>query len=70
MEQEATDELHRIELHDLAAVVVFGVAPAKTHLTIDQAQQSAVGDGNAYESSRVSSCVAGALPACVGVVRS
>jgi hypothetical protein len=38
VEQEATDELHRIELHDLTAVVVFGVASAKTHLTIDQAQ--------------------------------
>ena len=47
MEQEATDELHRIERHDLAAVVVFGVAPAKTHLTLDQAQQSAVGNGDA-----------------------
>jgi len=47
VEQEATDELHRIELHDLTAVVVFGVAPAKTHLTIDQAQQSAVGNGDA-----------------------
>src|SRR5215472_9542506 len=47
MEQETTDELHRIELHDLDAVVMFGVAPAKTHLSIDQAEQSAVGDGDA-----------------------
>ena len=36
MEQEATDELHRIELHDLAVVVMLGVAPAKTHLTLDR----------------------------------
>ena len=47
MEQEATDELHCIELHDLAAVVMFGVAPAKTHLPLAQAQQSAVGNGDA-----------------------
>jgi len=44
--KEATDELDRIELHDLDAVVMFGVAPAKAHLTIDQAQQSAVGDSH------------------------
>jgi hypothetical protein len=38
------DELDRIEeVHDLDAVVMFGVAPAKTHLPIDQAQQSSVG---------------------------
>ena len=52
MEREATDELHRIELHDLAAVVMFGVAPVKTHLTIDQAQQSAVYDRLMHECYR------------------
>ena len=47
MEQEAADEFNRIELHDLDAVVVFGVTPANAHLTIVQAQQSTVGDGDA-----------------------
>ena len=34
VEQEAADELDRIEGHDLAAVVVFGVAPAEAHLAV------------------------------------
>ena len=34
VKQEAADELDRIEGHDLAAVVVFGVAPAETDLAV------------------------------------
>jgi hypothetical protein len=33
MEQEATDELHCIESHRAAAVVVPGVTPAKAYLS-------------------------------------
>jgi hypothetical protein len=51
MEQEVADELDRIEVHDLDAVVMFGVAPAKTHLAIDQAQQASVGVAGRYFST-------------------
>lgn len=34
VEQEAADELDRIELHDAAAVVVSGVSPAEAHLAV------------------------------------
>jgi hypothetical protein len=47
MEQKATGELHRIELHDAAAVVISGVAPAEVHLTVLEAEESSVGDGHA-----------------------
>ena len=46
VKQEATDELNRIEAHDLDAVVVSGVAPFKTHLSVVQVQEPAIGDGN------------------------
>ncbi len=46
MEQEAADELDRIEPHDAAAVVVPGVAPSETHLTVVEAEQSSVRDGD------------------------
>ena len=46
MEQETSDELDRIELHDAAAVVVSGIAPAKAHLSVVETEQSSVGDGN------------------------
>ena len=47
MQQEASDELHRIQgcLFDL--VVVFGVPPAKSDMALFQAQKSSVGDGHA-----------------------
>ena len=35
VKQEAADELDRIEGHDLDAIVVFGVAPAEAHLTVN-----------------------------------
>ena len=35
VEQEAADELDRIEGHDLDAVIVFGVPPAKAHLAVN-----------------------------------
>ena len=38
MEQEAADELCRIEGHDAAAVVVPGIAPAKAHLSVIEAE--------------------------------
>ena len=47
VEQEAADELDRIEGHDAAAVVVSGVPPAEAHLSVVEAEQSSVGDGDA-----------------------
>jgi hypothetical protein len=46
MEQETSDELDRIELQDAAAVVVSGIAPPKVHLSVVEAEQSSVGDGD------------------------
>ena len=46
MEQEAADELGRIESHDAAAVVMPGVAPAEAHLAVFEAEKSSVGDGD------------------------
>ena len=46
MEQEAADELDRVERHDAAAVVMPGVAPAEAHLAVIEAEESSVGDGN------------------------
>jgi hypothetical protein len=46
VEQEAADELDRIEGHDLDAVVMLGVAPAKAHLAVAKIEESAVGDGD------------------------
>src|SRR5215469_11466765 len=47
MQEEASDELHRIQgcLFDL--VVVFGVPPAKSDAALFQAQKSSVGNGHA-----------------------
>ena len=36
MEQEAADELDRIQGHDPDAVVVFGIAPAEAHLAVNE----------------------------------
>src|ERR1019366_10264855 len=47
VEQEAADELNRIELHDAAAVVVSGVPPAEVHLAVIETEKSSVGDGDA-----------------------
>src|SRR5271165_4624190 len=47
VEQEAADELDRIEGHDLDAVVVFGVAPAEAHLAVNEIEKPAVSDGDA-----------------------
>src|SRR5271167_666905 len=47
VEQEAADELDRIEGHDAAAVVVSGVSPAKARLSVVKAGQPSVGDGDA-----------------------
>jgi hypothetical protein len=46
VKQEATDELNRIKAHDLDAVVVSGVAPFKTNLSVVQVQEPAIGDGD------------------------
>ena len=47
MEQEAADELDRVEVHNGAAVVVSGISPAEAHLSAVEAEQSSVGDGDA-----------------------
>ena len=47
VEQEAADELDRIEGHDLDAVVVFGVAPAEAYLAVNEIEEPAVSDGDA-----------------------
>jgi hypothetical protein len=45
MEQEAADELDRIEVHDAAAVAMTGVPPAEAHLSVVEAEEPSVGDG-------------------------
>ena len=47
VEQETPDELDLIELHDAAAVVMTGVPPAEAYLSVIEAEQSSVGDGDA-----------------------
>jgi hypothetical protein len=46
MEQEAADELDRVERHDAAAVTMTRVAPAKAHLAVFETEESSVGDGD------------------------
>src|SRR5271155_3994417 len=38
VKQEATNELDRIQCHRLGTIVIFGIPPTKTHLTIFQSQ--------------------------------
>ena len=52
MKQEAANELDRVEGHDAAAVAMTGVPPSEAHLSVVEAEQSSVGDGNSV-------CVAG-----------
>jgi hypothetical protein len=47
MEQEAAHKLHRIQGHDLLLVAVCRITPAKSNLTVSEAQESTVGDGYA-----------------------
>src|SRR5271169_1399935 len=47
VEQKASDELYRIQRHDLNPIAVLGVPPLKSDLTVFEAQQPAVGDGHA-----------------------
>lgn len=46
VKQKAADELDRVEVHDAAAVVVSGIAPAKAHLAVLEAEEPSVGDSN------------------------
>jgi hypothetical protein len=46
VEQETADEFDRIEGHDAAAVAMTGVAPAEAHMSVVEAEESSVGDGN------------------------
>src|SRR5580658_1702761 len=46
MEQEAADELSGLKSHRAASVVVPGVAPAKAHLSVLEADEPSVGDGD------------------------
>ena len=46
MEQEKADELDCIEGHDAAAVAMTGVAPAEAHMSVFEAEESSVGNGN------------------------
>jgi hypothetical protein len=46
VEQEAADELNGLKSHRAAAVVVPRVAPAKAHLSVLEAYESSVGDGD------------------------
>jgi len=39
VEQEAADELDRVEGHDAAAVVMSGVSPAKAHLSVVETEE-------------------------------
>src|SRR5215475_11329772 len=47
MQQEAAYKLHCIQSHDLFLVAVGRIPPAKSNLTVFEAKQSAVGDGDA-----------------------
>src|ERR1700678_4525329 len=47
MEQEAADELDSFEARDAAAVAMPGVPPAEAHLSVFEAEQPCVGDGDA-----------------------
>ena len=47
VEQEAADELRGLKSHRAAAVVVPGVAPAKAHLLVLEADEPSVGNGDA-----------------------
>ena len=47
VKQEAADELDRVEGHDCTTVVMSGVPPAKSHLSLVEAEESSVGDGDA-----------------------
>jgi hypothetical protein len=46
MEQEAADELDRVELHGAAAVAMSGVSPSEANLAVIETEESSVGDGN------------------------
>ena len=46
MEQVAVDELSGLKSHRAAPVVVPRVAPAKAHLSVLEADEPSVGDGN------------------------
>jgi len=47
MEQEAAHKLQSIQGHGLLLVAVCGITPAKGNLTVLEAQESTVGDGDA-----------------------
>src|ERR1700678_2109106 len=47
MEQEAADELDSFEAHDAVPVAMPGVPPAEAHLSVFEAEQPSVGDGDA-----------------------
>jgi len=47
MQQEAAHKLHSIQGHGLLLVAVCGITPAKSNLTVFEAKQSTVGDGDA-----------------------
>ncbi len=51
VQQGTTDELHRIEAHDFDAVLVSGIQPAGPHLSVAQAEQSAIRNGNPVEAA-------------------
>ncbi|HKE23514.1 MAG TPA: hypothetical protein VKB88_14205, partial [Bryobacteraceae bacterium] len=47
MQQEAAHKLHCIQGHDFFLVAVSRIPPAKSNLTLFEAKQSTVGDGDA-----------------------
>jgi hypothetical protein len=59
MQQEAAHKLHCIQGHDLFLVAVGRITPAKSNLTVFEAQKSTVGDGYAV---RVMSQVLNDMP--------
>ena len=59
MQQEAAHKLHSIQGHGLLLVAVCGITPAKSNLTVFEAKQSTVGDGDAV---RVMSQVLNDMP--------
>ena len=47
VQQESTNELHRIDGHQLLPVPVGGIPPPECHLALLQTNQAAIGDGHA-----------------------
>jgi hypothetical protein len=68
MEQETADELSSLESHGAASVVVPRIAPAKANLSVLEAYEPSVGDGDAMGvAGRILQNMLGAAERSLGV---